>query len=43
MTMAVADGAPQEAAGAAMGCVFVITPYVLTRALDEAINGRRAR
>lgn len=29
------NGAPQEAAGAALGCGFAILPYVLARAFDE--------
>jgi hypothetical protein len=31
----VANGAPQQAAAAAMGCVIVIAPYVFARAVDE--------
>ena len=30
-----ANGAPQEAAAAAMGCLMAIAPYVLARAVDE--------
>lgn len=34
-TMASAQGAPQQAAGAAMTAAQVIIPYVLARAVDE--------
>lgn len=30
-----ANGAPQEAAAAAMGCLLAIVPYVLARSADE--------
>jgi hypothetical protein len=30
-----ANGAPQEAAAAAMGCIIVIAPYVFARAVSE--------
>jgi len=30
-----ANGAPQEAAGAAMGCVAAIVPYVVARSFSE--------
>jgi hypothetical protein len=30
-----ANGAPQEAAAAAIGCIVVIAPYVFARAVDE--------
>jgi hypothetical protein len=33
--MLAANGAPQEAAAAAIGCLIVIAPYVLARAVDE--------
>jgi hypothetical protein len=33
--MAAANGAPQEAAAAAMGCALAVVPYVFARAIDE--------
>jgi hypothetical protein len=33
--VAMAQGAPQEAAAAAIGCLTVIVPYVFARAIDE--------
>ena len=35
LTVAVASGAPQEAAGAALACASAVVPYVLARAVDE--------
>lgn len=34
-----ANGAPQEAAGAAIACAAAVIPYVLARAVD-ALRGR---
>ena len=33
-----ANGAPQEAAAAAVGCLIVIAPYAFARAVDELIR-----
>jgi hypothetical protein len=33
--MLTASGAPQEAAAAAIGCLFAVAPYCLARAVDE--------
>jgi hypothetical protein len=35
---AAANGAPQEAAAAAAGCLVVIAPYVFARAIDELLR-----
>lgn len=32
------NGAPQEAAGAAMACGFAIIPYVFARAVSELVK-----
>jgi hypothetical protein len=42
-TMAGANGAPQEAAGAAMACAFCIIPYVLARASEGLAKPMAAR
>jgi hypothetical protein len=34
-SMATASGAPQQAAGAAIGCAMAIVPHVIARAVDE--------
>lgn len=33
LTMTMAKGAPQEAAGYAMACAFAVVPYVLARSI----------
>ena len=38
-----ATSAPQQAAGAAMAMCWAIIPYVLARALDEAVGYNRPR
>lgn len=38
ITIVGASGAPQEAAGAAIGCLIVIVPYVFARSIDEIIR-----
>jgi len=35
VTIVSASGPPQEAAGAAMGCVIAIVPYVFARSIQE--------
>jgi len=35
VTIPLASGAPQEAAGAAMACALAIVPYVLARSWEE--------
>ena len=37
-TLTASSGAPQEAAGAAMACAFVIIPYVLARAFEKILS-----
>jgi hypothetical protein len=38
VSIASANGAPQEAAGAAIALLVVIAPYVFARAVDELIR-----
>ena len=38
VTIASASGAPQQAAGAAIGCLIVIAPYVFARAMQELLS-----
>jgi hypothetical protein len=37
-TLTSSNGAPQEAAGAAIACGFAIIPYVFARAISELIR-----
>lgn len=37
--MTQSNGAPQEAAGAAIACAIAIIPYVFSRAISELISG----
>lgn len=39
-TMTSSNGAPQEAAGAAIACAVVVIPYVFTRAVTELSTSR---
>lgn len=39
MSVVMASGAPQEAAGAAIGCLIAVVPYVFARAVDELTRG----
>jgi len=38
MTITSSNGAPQEAAGAAMACAVTIIPYVFARAVEKLAN-----
>ena len=38
-----ANGAPQEAAAAAMGLAFAVIPYCLARAASEIYNGSESQ
>jgi hypothetical protein len=38
VAIASASGAPQEAAGAAIGCLTVIAPYVFARSVQELLR-----
>jgi hypothetical protein len=43
MTVTSSNGAPQEAAGAAMACAIAIIPYVLARAVEKLFRNEQKR
>lgn len=40
-SISTAGSAPQQAAGAAMGCFYLMLPYVFARSLDEVLGRPR--
>lgn len=39
LTVLIASGAPQQAAGAAIACALAVIPYVLARAVESIKGG----